>query len=67
MGDRIYARGSKGNMIIPILAVEAMLQGDGALPVNEVLLEGQEEIGGPEIPEFVRKHKDLLACDFRSA
>ena len=67
VGDRIYARGAadpKGNMIIPILAVEAMLQGDGALPVNvKLLFEGQEEIGSPEIPEFVRQHRDLLSCD----
>lgn len=68
VGDRIDARGAmdpKGNMIIPIRAVEAMLQGDGALSVNvKFFFEGQEEIGSPEIPEFVRQHKALLACDF---
>ena len=35
--DRIYARGAsdnKGNMLIPIIAAEALLQTDGTLPVN---------------------------------
>src|SRR3989440_730648 len=34
---RVYARGAsddKGNMLIPILAAEALLQADGTLPVN---------------------------------
>ena len=34
--ERIYARGAsdnKGNMLIPIIAVEALLRTDGALPV----------------------------------
>ncbi|MCB9107695.1 MAG: dipeptidase [Anaerolineales bacterium] len=64
---RVYARGAsddKGNMFIPILAVEALLQADGVLPVNvKFCFEGQEEIGSPQMPEFVAAHKDLLACD----
>jgi acetylornithine deacetylase/succinyl-diaminopimelate desuccinylase-like protein len=67
VGDRIYARGAsddKGNMLIPILAAEAMLKGEGALPVNvKFLFEGQEEIGSPQLTDFVRAHKELLACD----
>jgi acetylornithine deacetylase/succinyl-diaminopimelate desuccinylase-like protein len=65
--DRVYARGAsddKGNMLIPILAVEAMLNSQGALPVNlKFLFEGQEEIGSPQLPEFIASHRDLLACD----
>ncbi|MCB0224416.1 MAG: M20/M25/M40 family metallo-hydrolase, partial [Anaerolineae bacterium] len=64
---RVYARGAsddKGNMFIPILAIEALLQADGALPVNvKFCFEGQEEIGSPQMPEFVAAQKDLLACD----
>ncbi|NOX74508.1 MAG: dipeptidase [Alphaproteobacteria bacterium] len=64
---RIYGRGAsddKGGMLIPILAVEAMLAARGDLPVNiKFLFEGQEEIGSPELPDFVAKHRDLLACD----
>ena len=64
---RVYARGAsddKGNMLPPILAVEALLRTTGALPVNvKFLFEGQEEIGSPQIPEFVAAHRDMLACD----
>lgn len=64
---RVYARGAtddKGNMFAPILAIEALLQSEGALPVNvKFLLEGQEEIGSPQIPAFVAAHTELLKCD----
>jgi acetylornithine deacetylase/succinyl-diaminopimelate desuccinylase-like protein len=64
---KVYARGAsddKGNMLVPILAVEAMLKGAGALPVNlKFFFEGQEEIGSPQLGEFIPKHKELLACD----
>ncbi|GLU29133.1 dipeptidase [Brucella sp. NBRC 12950] len=64
---RIYGRGAtddKGNMLAPILTVEAMLQSDGRLPVNvKFLFEGQEEIGSPDMPGFVAENAELLACD----
>ena len=64
---RIYARGAsddKGNMLAPILAVEALLETSGRLPVNlKVFFEGQEEIGSPDLPNFIRDHRELLACD----
>lgn len=65
--DRIFARGAsddKGNMLIPILAVEALLNVEGAIPVNvKFCFEGQEEIGSPQLPAFVSTHRELLACD----
>lgn len=64
--DRIYARGAsddKGNMLLSILAVEAMLKTTG-LPLNvKLFFEGQEEIGSPQLPEFIASQRDLLACD----
>ena len=64
---KVIARGAtddKGNMLVPILAVQAMLESTGALPVNlKFFFEGQEEIGSPQLGEFVPRHKDLLACD----
>lgn len=64
---RIYARGSsddKGNMLIPILAVEALLQSSGSLPLNlKFFFEGQEEIGSPDLPAFVEANATLFACD----
>lgn len=64
---RVYARGAsddKGNMLIPILAVEALLKSSGTLPVNlKFFFEGQEEIGSPQLPGFVKAQRGRLACD----
>lgn len=65
---RVYARGAsddKGNMLVPILAVESLLQSEGALPINvKFFLEGQEEIGSPHLPPLIREQRALLSCDF---
>lgn len=65
--ERIFARGAsddKGNMFIPITVVEAMLETLGNLPVNvKFLFEGQEEIGSPQLPDFISANSDLLRCD----
>nr|MDQ3328557.1 M20/M25/M40 family metallo-hydrolase [Chloroflexota bacterium] len=65
--DRIYARGAsdmKGNLLECILGTEALLHADGELPINlKFLIEGQEEIGSPQLPEFVAANQALLACD----
>jgi len=64
---RVYARGAsddKGNMLAPILALEALLRSEGAAPVNlKFCFEGQEEIGSPQIPEFMPAHVDRFASD----
>ena len=64
---RIYARGAsddKGNMLIPIFAIESILNTMGALPVNvKCLFEGEEEISSPHLAEFINANRDLLACD----
>lgn len=66
-GDRIYGRGAtddKGNMLIPILAFEAMLKSGGKLPINvKFFFEGQEEIGSPQLLGFISTNRDLLSCD----
>ena len=65
--ERVFARGAsddKGNMLAPLLAVEAMLNSGGKLPVNvKCFFEGQEEIGSPQLPEFISANRQLLACD----
>jgi acetylornithine deacetylase/succinyl-diaminopimelate desuccinylase-like protein len=64
---RIYARGAtddKGNMLIPLLVAEALLKTTGILPLNlKFLFEGQEEIGSPQLPKFIKANRDMLACD----
>jgi acetylornithine deacetylase/succinyl-diaminopimelate desuccinylase-like protein len=45
-------------------AIEAILK-TGSLPVNvKFIIEGEEEIGSPNLGAFIEDHKDLLACDF---
>jgi len=64
---RLFGRGAsddKGNMLAPILAIEALLKGDGTAPLNlKFCFEGQEEIGSPQMPDFISAHKELLDCD----
>jgi acetylornithine deacetylase/succinyl-diaminopimelate desuccinylase-like protein len=47
-----------------VKAVEAYLKHQGTLPVNvKFLIEGEEEIGTPNLSLFIENNKDLLACD----
>ncbi len=51
-------------MLTPIFAVEALLRSENALPVNvKFFLEGQEEIGSPQVPALVASQRELFACD----
>jgi len=64
----IYARGAcddKGQMYMHIKAFEALHRvSQGKLPVNvKFLIEGEEEIGGESISNYVPKHKDKLQAE----
>ena len=65
--ERVYARGAsddKGNMLAPILGLEAILSTERELPVNvKCFFEGQEEIGSPQLSAFISANRELLACD----
>jgi len=67
---KIYARGAaddKGNMFAPLKAIEAVIATHGALPIGiKCMFEGEEEIGSPSLPGFVRDRDNaaLLAADF---
>ena len=62
----IFARGSadnKGQVMTHILGVEAALAA-GALPVNVLfVVEGEEEIGSPNLAAFLKAHAAELKCD----
>ncbi|MGH7481163.1 MAG: dipeptidase [Longimicrobiales bacterium] len=64
---RIYGRGSvddKGQLYLHVKAVEAHMQAAGRLPVNIVfVVEGEEEVGSPNLMPFVRDRRERLACD----
>ena len=63
---KIFARGScddKGQFYMHIKALE-MLTKTNSLETNiKFLIEGEEEIGSPNLGKFVSAHKDLLKAD----
>ncbi|HCG00325.1 MAG TPA: dipeptidase [Chloroflexi bacterium] len=63
---RVYARGTadmKANLLISVEAVEALLRSH-SLSVNvKLFIEGEEEIGSPDLPALVKHRKRSLACD----
>lgn len=67
VGNLIYGRGSsddKGELITRLKAVEFILQKTGDVPCNiKFLVEGEEEIGSPNLSDYVRKYKQKLDCD----
>lgn len=66
-GGNLYARGSaddKGQMHMHVKAVEALGAVRGTLPVNlRFLVEGEEEVGGHSIAEYVQKNPEKLRAD----
>lgn len=64
---RLYGRGTaddKGQFFIHLKAIEACLQTTGCLPVNlKVILEGEEEIGGPHLARVLEEHRERLRAD----
>jgi acetylornithine deacetylase/succinyl-diaminopimelate desuccinylase-like protein len=65
--EKIYARGAsddKGQVFMHLKVVEALLKTDGRLPVNlKFLIEGEEEIGSPNLASFLRSNQELLQAD----
>lgn len=69
--NNVYARGAvddKGQLWMQVKAYESMFKsGGGKLPINvRVLFEGEEEVGGEAIEEYVKKHASdgKLKADF---
>src|SRR5215510_6737597 len=67
--DNIYARGAvddKGQLWMEVKALESLMQAHGGkLPINvKVIFEGEEEVGGESIADYVRKQKAKLKADF---
>ncbi|NVJ63070.1 MAG: dipeptidase [Flavobacteriaceae bacterium] len=62
----IFARGAcddKGQMFMHVKAVEAMIQND-LLPCNvKFMIEGEEEVGSPNLEIFIKEQGELLKND----
>ena len=65
--DNLYGRGAsdmKGQVLVSLQAAEAWIN-NGGLPLNlKFIIEGEEEIGSPNLEAFIIEHKELLACDY---
>jgi acetylornithine deacetylase/succinyl-diaminopimelate desuccinylase-like protein len=63
----IFARGAtdnKGQIFAHLQGVAATIREHGELPVNLLMLvEGEEEIGSPNLELFLRNHREELRCD----
>lgn len=63
---KIFARGAcddKGQFYMHVKALEIMVQ-SGTLPTNiKFLIEGEEEVGSPNLADFVKQNKELLKAD----
>ena len=67
--NNVYARGAvddKGQLWMQMKAFEALFKsGNGKLPINvKVIFEGEEEVGGESIEEYIHTHPDRLKADF---
>lgn len=67
-GERLYGRGAsddKGQFFTHLKALEILLRPGRPLPLNvKVLLEGEEEIGSPNLGAFIRAHRRRLRADW---
>ncbi len=63
----LRARGvsdNKGDIVARLLAIRAIRQVRGKLPISvKFLIEGEEEIGSPNIADFVSENRQLLSAD----
>ena len=65
---RLFGRGTaddKAGLAVHAASIAAWLQGAGTIPINvKVLIEGEEEIGSPNLTAYLKHYKDKLRCDY---
>jgi acetylornithine deacetylase/succinyl-diaminopimelate desuccinylase-like protein len=66
--ESIFARGAaddKGQILTHLLAAENWVKVAGKSPVRvKFMIEGEEEIGSPNLEPLLREHAKRLACDY---
>ncbi|HLG40770.1 MAG TPA: dipeptidase, partial [Chitinophagaceae bacterium] len=63
---KVYARGSaddKGQFYMHVKALEMMVKTNTMATNIKFLIEGEEEVGSPDLGKFVADHKELLKAD----
>lgn len=67
VGDKLVARGvtdDKGHIICRLAALAAVREAHGGLPLNvKFIIEGEEEMGSPNMAPFIKQNQALLAAD----
>ncbi len=67
LDNHLHARGAsddKGQLFTHIKAIESYLATGGDLPVNvKCIFEGEEEIGSPNLNQFILRNRRALAAD----
>lgn len=65
--EKFYARGAmddKGHLVCRLAAIDAVKAVYGELPCRiKFIIEGEEEINSPHLPDFVRQHAQWLQAD----
>lgn len=65
--NKLFARGAsddKGQVFMHLKTIEALFATEGTLPVNvKFIIEGEEEIGSPNLPSYVEANKEKLVAD----
>jgi acetylornithine deacetylase/succinyl-diaminopimelate desuccinylase-like protein len=63
---KVFARGSaddKGQFYMHVKALEVMAKTDSLESNIKFLIEGEEEVGSPNLADFVRQNRDMLKAD----
>jgi acetylornithine deacetylase/succinyl-diaminopimelate desuccinylase-like protein len=63
---KIYARGAcddKGQLFMHVKALETMVRTNTLVANVKFIIEGEEEVGSPNLAEFVKQNKPLLESD----
>src|SRR5574344_2813336 len=64
--EKIWARGAnddKGQSFMQVKAFEYLVKTNQLKCNVKFMIEGEEEIGSPSLPEWAEAHKDMLSCD----
>lgn len=64
--EKIYARGAcddKGQFYMHIKAFETMVQTNSLSTNVKFIIEGEEEVGSPNLAAFIKEKKDMLKAD----
>jgi acetylornithine deacetylase/succinyl-diaminopimelate desuccinylase-like protein len=64
--EKIFARGAcddKGQFYMHIKALETMVQTNSLSTNIKFIIEGEEEVGSPNLATFIKEKKELLKAD----